>query len=344
MAIELRYPKSKDRVKVYRTVYDPAAKRGKSAFLGSMPNGATAIPDSILVQLSDVDRADLEAKLGLTETAASAAAEGGYGLEETIAALAAFAEAAPTMLVSDRQRLSVAAKAMLTAFSRIGVMMTIGGIDYVERGDGKLTVLDNDGSDPFTIPTPMRKAAPGEQVYRTDDEGRIVTKNVLAESTSDGLPVPSDGIIGKVSDTYSGIDVNGLVTEWHDTVRSHADRYAGWSQSAVDERFFFDAAGIVRRRLRAQLPAISDRDGFDREAEGLAWEHSLKVNGEILRYYARILDGNAPSVWMPKACNVADDLRVWQSTPERHRPAAPVLYDTIAAGGATGSGDQTIED
>lgn len=314
MAIEVREQKGKK--KVYRRSYDQALKRPKSVYVGSLPIGAAEVPDELCALLTADEIGQLRIKLGLTaaaDTITVAASEDGYGIEKTIAALAAFAEAAPTMLASDRDRLTIAARSMVAAFRRIGVI-TIGNVNYVERVGGgplggQLTIIDGD-DDPFAIPVPPRKAEPDEQVYRTGDNGRITVKTVLAE-VSGGLPVPSDFIRAKVGERYPEIDVDGLVSDWHDSIRDKAGRYEGKTQGDADEDFILAVPRIVADRLRAKLPSGTRVADFKDEAERISWEDGIQVTAEQLWRYAKRLEGFGGDRRTPVSDDLLTDIRAF---------------------------------
>ncbi|NUB23349.1 hypothetical protein [Azospirillum brasilense] len=313
MAIELRHPKTRDRVKVYRTAYDPVAKRGKANFIGSMPNGATAIPDSILVQLSDDERADMEAKMGLTKPAP--ATDEVHSLDGTIAALMSFAEVAAEMPAADRERLMTAMKAVMAALDSVqkprpkGVI-SMHDIDYIERKDGHLTVLEDDGADPFAIPVPTRKAAAGEEVYGAADDGRIVAKVVVADE-ADVLPRPSDFIRAKAADRYPGIDLGSIVAAWHESIRPNAERLTGKSQADIDQEFIFSVPRLVAASIRAKLPSGNKIGDYADEAERLSWEDSVAVTAEQLWQYVCLLEGRFGDHRTPVSVDLLTDLRAY---------------------------------
>lgn len=315
MRIELR--NGNGRTKVYRGIYDGTIKRSRYEFLGSMPKDAASIPDSILVQLSADERADIEAKMGLTKPASEAAeAEDGHSLDGTIAALASFAGVASEMPAAHRERLMTAMTACMTAFETVGKTgpkppISIHGIDYIERKAGHLTVLDDDdGSDPFAIPAPARKAEVGEQVYSTADKGRITAKAVVADEDA-GLPRPSDFIRAKAADRYPGIDLGSIVAAWHDSIRPNADSLSGKSRADIDQSFIFSVPRLVAASLRAKLPTGNKIGDYEDEAERIAWEDSTPVTAQQLWQYVCQLEGRFGDTRTPVSVDLLTDLRAY---------------------------------
>ena len=312
----MQFKRVGQRLKIYRTQYDPTSLRSRASFVGSVRIDEDGIPADVLTQLDVAEVAEVEAKL------ASLRGTDAFQVAPVVASIEAATAAAPTIGQSGRNALATAAKALLAA---LGEAVREEPKAVADAPVPAPAPLDDD--DVFVVPT-VQKAAPAaprpvDEVYSVLDDGRLLAKPVAAQTTEDDLPLPSARFRGMVAGRYPNIEIAGLVEDWHADLKSGAVRMPKGTQSAVDESFFFYVPAILRRRLRAMLPALTDREAFAREAEGLSWEHGLTVDGDQLWHYAVALEAsNVTFVWMPKTDIIAEDLKAWLETPHKRIPDA----------------------
>lgn len=287
------------RLKIYRTQYDATSLRSRAAFVGSVRIDEEGIPADVLGLLDAAEVAEVEAKL------ASLRGADAFQVAPVVASIEAAVVAAPTIGQSGRNALATAAKALLAALGE--------------------AVQEAPVAAPAVATAPVAPVAPAasDEVYVVLDDGRLLAKPVAAETDADDLPLPSERFRSMVADRYPNVEIAGLVEDWHADLKAGALRMPGGTQSAADESFFFHVPAILRRRLRSQLPALNDREEFDREAEGIAWEHNLTVDGDQLWHYAVALEAvNEAFVWQPQSGILAEDLKAWLDTPKKRLPDA----------------------
>lgn len=315
MAVDVRIQSKV--VKVYRA--GSARRAGGSPFIGSFPVGE-AVPDEIAEKLTQSDAAKVQEK---SDEAAAELAPA--VLDEVKSGLVFLSRHAASL--SEDQR-----KAVQFAFAvfRRGCEIAPSALPEEPKAAADAPVpapaiLDED--DVFAVPS-VQKAAPAapavaDEVYSVLNDGRLLAKPVAAQTDAEDLPLPSARFRAMVADRYPDVEIAGLVDYWHADLKSGALRMPKPIQSAADESFFFHVPAILRRRLRAELPALNDREAFDREAEGLAWEHSLTVVGDQLWHYAVALEAvSVAFVWQPKSAVLVEDLKAWLETPHKRMPDA----------------------
>lgn len=297
-------------VKVYRA--GSSRRLGGSPFIGSFPVG-DVVPDEITEKLTQADASKVHDKSD------HAAAELAPAVLNEVKSGLMFLSRHSASLTGDQMN------EILSAFSifhrRCGIATSSLFDEPKSAADAPAGVqYDLDEDDVFAIPTIQKTvpAAPAasDDVYSILSDGRLLAKPVAVQTTEDNLPLPSARFRSMVSDRYPNVDVSGLVDDWHADLKSAAARMPKPIQSAADESFFFHVPAIIRRRLRAELPALNDRDAFDREAEGIAWEHSLSVDGNKLWHYAVALESvSVEFIWQPRSGIFAEDLKAWLETP-----------------------------
>ena len=318
MAVDVRV--SGRRVKVYRAGAARRASDG-SPLLGSLPvHGAVPRAIASAIGTGDIEKIEAVAKAAAIRLAPAVVAE-------VVEGCAHLASVGGHLSDADRARLRSAAAVLLSALEASAPTDATAAAGIAS---------DAPPAVPPGLEPPAPAASSGADIYSVDDGGRLVARSAPAETDAAGRPLPSQRFRAMAAARYPGVDIDGLVAAWHADLASGAARRSGSIQSAADQDFLFHVPRIVRRRLRAELPDLRDRDAFDRLAEGLAWESSLDVDGARLRRYAVALDAtNERTVWQPKSHTLVEDLRAWIGAPEARPPQVDAVADPTGHGTVT---------